>query len=186
MSRMAFLTIIVVHSVSKSYWVIRSRSLSTLVVFCKLCLWWSQEISWIFGIIKQSSNSVALLNYSSVLSKWFNLYARWSRLNIKAVFHFNCIVAKRSVFHCFVNTQLLSSEYAMFRYDTIEVENGLKNIVYYKFIIYKTKIVYHIYFEVHRVSRPCLNSLDVVTSKVAGSILSRVFSKWLEFSSHVK
>ena len=46
---------------------------------------------------------------------------------VKPVFHFN-----RIVFHCFVNTQaelmILTQgiEYATFRYDTAEVENGLK------------------------------------------------------------
>ena len=49
---------------------------------------------------------------------------------LKVVFHFNCIAAKRTVFHCFVRTQkelidMDTIEYATFRYDTVEVENGL-------------------------------------------------------------
>ena len=49
---------------------------------------------------------------------------------VKAVFHFNRILTKRSVFHCFVNTQNISTndmdtiEYATFLYDTVEVESG--------------------------------------------------------------
>ena len=49
-------------------------------------------------------------------SKWLHIYT-WTQhatfhdavdvhvLKLKAVFHFNRIVAKRSVFHCFVTTQ---------------------------------------------------------------------------------
>ena len=51
---------------------------------------------------------------------------------IKAVFHFNRIVAKRSVFYC---VHIISSaschktvKYATFRYDTVEVENGLNSV----------------------------------------------------------
>ena len=49
---------------------------------------------------------------------------------VKAVFHFNRILAKRSVLHCFVNTQNISTndmdtiEYATFLYDTVEEESG--------------------------------------------------------------
>ena len=42
--------------------------------------------------------------------------------------HFNRTVAKRSVFHSFVNTQaelIIWTQNATFRYDTVEVENRL-------------------------------------------------------------
>ena len=46
---------------------------------------------------------------------------------VKAVFHFSRIVAKRTVFHCFViwTNDMDTIEYATFRYDTVEVENAL-------------------------------------------------------------
>ena len=48
-------------------------------------------------------------------------------MTFKAVFHFNRIVAKRSVFLFFVNTQaelIMWTQYII-RYGTVEVENGL-------------------------------------------------------------
>ena len=51
--------------------------------------------------------------------------------SVKPVFHFNRIVAKRTVFHCFVHehpgrtNDTSTIENATFRYDTVEVENGL-------------------------------------------------------------
>ena len=49
--------------------------------------------------------------------------------SIEAVFHFGRIVAKRSVVHRFENTQvyvlLRTIEYDSFRYDTVDLENGL-------------------------------------------------------------
>ena len=49
--------------------------------------------------------------------------------SLKAVFQFNRIVGKRSVFHCLVNTQAelimkYTMKYAAFLYDTVEMENG--------------------------------------------------------------
>ena len=46
---------------------------------------------------------------------------------------FNRIAAKRSVFHCFVNTlgetnDMDTTEYATFHYDTVEVKNGLNSL----------------------------------------------------------
>ena len=53
--------------------------------------------------------------------------------NVKAVFHFSRIVAKRRVFDCFVNTQagLMYGHNGIptFRYDTVEVENGLNRLI---------------------------------------------------------
>ena len=53
---------------------------------------------------------------------------------IKAVFHFSRIVAKRSASHCKLfddyssrTNDINTIEYATFRYDTVEVENGLKS-----------------------------------------------------------
>ena len=60
-----------------------------------------------------------------------NLHVFVKAIYFKLVFHFNCIVAKRGVFHCFVNTQaelriyMDIIEYPTFRYDIVEVENGL-------------------------------------------------------------
>jgi hypothetical protein len=56
-----------------------------------------------------------------------------SSSTLKPVFHFNRIVAKRSVFLCFLSTrvELMTStqkkmlRYVTLRYDTLEVENGL-------------------------------------------------------------
>ena len=50
----------------------------------------------------------------------------------KARFPLKPYVAKRSVFHCFVNIQAelmiwTTIEYVTFRYDTVEVENGLNS-----------------------------------------------------------
>ena len=48
-------------------------------------------------------------------------------MTFKVVFHFNRIVAKRSVFLFFVNTQaeLINVLYGTFGYGTVKVENGL-------------------------------------------------------------
>ena len=52
-----------------------------------------------------------------------NSYCDWLIETLKPVFHFSRIVAKRSVFHCFGNTQA-----EQILYDSIEVETGLKII----------------------------------------------------------
>ena len=48
-------------------------------------------------------------------------------LSLKDVFNFSRILAKRGVFHCFVNSDrtnnMATIKYATFRYDTAEVEN---------------------------------------------------------------
>jgi trehalose-6-phosphate synthase len=49
-------------------------------------------------------------------------------LPIKPVFHFNRIVAKRSVFLCFLTTRvelMTSTQKKMLRYVTVEVKTGL-------------------------------------------------------------
>ena len=47
---------------------------------------------------------------------------------LKPLFHFNRIVAKRSVFHC-VYCVHETMKYATFRYDTVEVEDELKAVI---------------------------------------------------------
>ena len=52
-------------------------------------------------------------------------------IELKPVFHFNRIVAKRSVFLCFLSTRvelMTSTQKKMPRYVTIEVENGLLSL----------------------------------------------------------
>ena len=45
---------------------------------------------------------------------------------VKAIFHVNRIVAKRSVFYCVHITSAHDiMKYGKFRYNTVEVENGL-------------------------------------------------------------
>ena len=60
------------------------------------------------------------------------LYRASFRTILKAIFHFNRIVAKRSVFYCVHIIRFCLSvheimKYATFRCDTVEVENGLNN-----------------------------------------------------------
>ena len=57
---------------------------------------------------------------------------------INAVFHFNRIVAKRKVFHCehsLTTNDMDTIEYATFRYGTVEVENGLKQVSHTNYIL---------------------------------------------------
>ena len=59
-----------------------------------------------------------------------NILSYITQCSVKAVFHFNRIVAKRSVLYCVHIICLTVHEtmkYATFRYDTAEVENSLKN-----------------------------------------------------------
>ena len=74
------------------------------IVSDQLCHNWELPIIYASLLPDTDFNDVILLVHQKRRGHSFRLSLMFLRKDLKPVFHFNRIVAKRSVFHCFVNT----------------------------------------------------------------------------------